>query len=346
MHTVGLVRGDGIGPEISDAAVRVVAATGVEIDWQAIVVGHEAKRRFGRDLPVASLAQARRLRVLLKAPLLAERCSGGVMVDDPAGPRRHPSVNNGLRRELGAYVNLRPVRGWPRVSGAYHALDLVIVRELTEDLYCGIERQVDTDTAEATKRITGTASRRVARFACDYAMRAGRRRVTAVHKANVLHLTDGLFLESVRQVVAEHPELEFDDRMIDATCYLLVKQPELFDVLVLPNQYGDIVSDLAAGLAGSLGLAPGVNFGEEVAIFEAAHGAAPDIAGLNVANPIGLILSSALLLDHLEERSAAARLRAGVAWLLEEGKTLTPDLGGGASTSALTDRLCGLVQDS
>lgn len=208
----------------------------------------------------------------------------------------------------------------------------------------GCERR--PGSRQPPKRITGTASRRVARFACDYARAQGRRRVTAVHKANVLHLTDGLFLESVRRVVAEHPLLEFDDRMIDAACYLLVKHPELFDVVVLPNQYGDIVSDLVAGLAGSLGLAPGVNIGDEVALFEAAHGAAPDIAGRNVANPIGLILSGALMLDHLGERAAASCVRTAVARLLEEGTALTPDLGGSASTSALADRLCQLVQDS
>ena len=190
---------------------------------------------------------------------------------------------------------------------------MVIVRELTEDVYGGIERQVDDDTFEACKRISGTASRRIARYACDYARRAGRRKVTAVHKANVLHLTDGLFLRSVREVAADYPDLECDDLMVDATCYHMIKAPERLDVLVMPNQYGDILSDLLAGLAGSLGLAPGANIGPEVAMFEAAHGAAPDIAGQNTANPIGLILSGALLLEHLHEDAAAQRVRAGVA---------------------------------
>jgi isocitrate dehydrogenase (NAD+) len=346
MHSVGLIRGDGIGPEIADATVRVLAATGVAIDWRPIAIGQDARRQYGAELPWDSLEQARRLGVVLKAPLVAERQSGGVVVDAPSGPRRHPSVNNGLRRELDAFVNLRPVRGWQGVSGPYASLDVVIVRELTEDTYSGLERQVDEDTAEATKRITGTASRRVARFACEYARSEGRRTVTAIHKANVLHLTDGLFLESARRVAAEYPDLEFQDRMVDATCYLLVKHPAQFDVLLMPNQYGDIVSDLVAGLVGSLGLAPGANIGEHVAMYEAAHGAAPDIAGRNVANPLGLILSGVLLLERLGERPAAARVRRAVGRLLEEGRMLTPDLGGTASTSQMTERLCQLIEES
>jgi isocitrate dehydrogenase (NAD+) len=259
--------------------------------------------------------------------------------------RHYPSVNNALRRELGAYANLRPVRGYAGVSGAYDGLDLVIVREVTEDLYLGLERQVDADTAEAVKRITRPASRRIARFACDYAVRHGRRTVTAVHKANVLHRTDGLFLESVRAVAADYPGLRFDDRMVDAACYHLVKVPGQFDVLVLPNQYGDILSDLAAGLVGSLGLAPGGNFGPDVAVFEAAHGAAPDIAGRGIANPLGLILSGALLLDHLGESAAAARVRRGVELVLAEGRWLTPDLGGRATTAELTRAVCDRLAD-
>lgn len=258
--------------------------------------------------------------------------------------RHHASINNGLRRELGAFANLRPMRGWPGVSGRYQTLDLVLVRELTEDLYMGQERRVDDDTAEATKRISRSASRRLAQFACEYALRAGCKRVMAVHKANVLHLTDGLFLESVRSVVAAYPALAFDDQMVDATCYHLVKCPERFDVLVLPNQYGDILSDLAAGLIGSLGLAPGANIGPEVALFEATHGAAPDIAGRGVANPIALILSAAMLLDHLGEREAAERIRRAVGAELAEGRRLTPDLGGTASTTDLARGICGQIQ--
>jgi isocitrate dehydrogenase (NAD+) len=296
-------------------------------------------------LPWDSLQQIRKLGVAIKGPLIAQRASGGVHVESPEGVRRHASINNGLRRELGAFANLRPLRGWPRISGRYENLDIVIVRELTEDLYIGCERQVDDDTAEAIKRISRSATSRVTRFACEYAVAAGRKRVTAVHKANVLHLTDGLFLESARQTAKEYPSLLFDDQMIDAACYRLVKYPEQFDVLVLPNQYGDIFSDLAAGLIGSLGLAPGANIGSQATFFEATHGAAPDIAGRGEANPIALILSGAMLLDHLGERDAAGRIRRGIESALAGGQTLTPDLGGVASTTELTQSICRALQE-
>lgn len=345
MHRIAVIRGDGIGPEITDATQRVLEASGVSIDWEETPVGTDAIERFGTALPAASLARIRELGAVLKAPLIAERCSGGIAVEADGEIRRYPSLNNGLRRELGSYVNLRPVCGWGAISGAWSGLDIVIVREVTEDIYSGIERRVDSDAAEAVKRVTRRASRRAAEFACEYAARHRRSKITAVHKANVLHLTDGLFLESVRDVVAEHPHLAFDDRMIDATCYLLVKNPALFDVLVLPNQYGDIVSDLAAGLAGSLGLAPGVNIGGAAVMFEAAHGAAPDIAGRDLANPIGLILSGALMLDHLNESKAAERVRRGIARVLADGGALTPDLGGSGKASELTKAICEAVRN-
>jgi isocitrate dehydrogenase (NAD+) len=335
MHRAAIIRGDGIGPEISDAAVEVIEASGARIEWREIAAGQEAKRRFGSELPWGSLEAARAAGVLLKAPLIADRCSGGIVVATPGGVRQYPSVNNGLRREIGAYANLRPVRTWEGVP-SHGRFDLVIVREITEDTYTGIERQVNEDCAEAIKRITAPASRRIARYACEYAVKHGRKKVTAIHKANVLHLTDGLFLRCVAETAAAYHQLEFDDRMVDAACYLLTKNPEAFDVMVLPNQYGDIVSDLAAGLAGSLGLAPGANIGEDVAMFEAAHGAAPDIAGKGIANPISLILSGALMLDHLGEAEAAGRVRRGVAGVLREGRALTPDLGGSAGTAQIT----------
>jgi isocitrate dehydrogenase (NAD+) len=346
MHTVGIIRGDGIGPEVSEAAVRVVEASGVVIRWEEIEIGSQAKLRMGSELPWASLQKLRELKVALKAPLLAHRCSGGVAVEEAGQVRRHPSINNGLRRELDLFVNVRPVRGWPKISGSHHPMNLIILREISEDLYIGLERQVDADTAEATKRITRPASRRVAKFACDYALSHDRRKITAVHKANVLHLTDGLFLECVRSVVGDFPQLAFEDQMVDAACYHLVKQPDRFDVMVLPNQYGDIVSDLAASLAGSLGLAPGANLGEEVALFEAAHGAAPDIAGQGKANPIALILSAALLLDHVGEGQAAERIRQAVDVALTNSDLLTPDLGGPATTSQLTQAICQRIQNA
>ncbi len=340
-HKVGIIRGDGIGPEVSDATQRVLEASGVHIAWEDIPAGAAAQCRYGTALPAASLDAMRRIGVVLKAPLIAPRSSGGIVVAGRDGlQQRYPSVNNALRRELGAYVNVRPVRGWPAVSGRHASMDIVLMRELTEDLYGGLERRVDDDTAEAVKRITRRASRRAARYGCEYALRNGRRKITAIHKANVLHLTDGLFLESVRSVAGEYSELVFDEQAVDAACYLLVKQPESFDIMVLPNQYGDILSDLAAGLAGSLGLAPGANIGDDIAIFEAAHGAAPDIAGQGKANPVSLILSGALLLDHLGEAEAARRVRSGVDQVLLEGRWLTPDLGGAATTSELALAIC------
>jgi isocitrate dehydrogenase (NAD+) len=339
MYRVAVVSGDGIGPEITQATLRVLEATGLGFEWIEAPLGMAARRSLGSELPFESLETIRRLGVALKAPLVAERQSGGVAVRAPDGERRYPSVNNALRRELGAYVNLRPIRGWP-ISGRYADLDVVIAREITEDTYVGVERWADPETAEAVKRISRGASLRVARFAFEWARRHGRRKVTAVHKANVLHMTDGLFLECARQAARDYPEIEFDDRMVDAACYLLVKEPRLFDVVLAPNQYGDILSDLAAGLIGSLGLAPGANIGPGTAIFEASHGAAPDIAGKGVANPAGLILSGAMLLDHLGESAAAERLRRAIEAVLAAGRDLTPDLGGSATTEQFTSAVC------
>ncbi len=336
MPQAALIKGDGIGPEIADAAQAVVEAAGGRVEWVPVEMGQAAEKRSGAPLPLESLDTVRRLGVALKGPMIAERCSGGVMVEG----HRYPSINAAIRRELGAYANLRPVRGWEGVSGAYCAMNIVLVRELTEDVYAGLERRIDADTAEAVKRITRGASMRVARFACEYALRTGRRKVTAVHKANVLHLTDGLFLESVRAASAEYPGIRCDDRMVDAACYLLVKDPGQFEILVLPNQYGDILSDLAAGLAGSLGLAPGANVGDAAAVFEAAHGAAPDIAGKGLANPVSLILSAAMLLEWIGQNEPAHRIREAVACVLRERASLTPDLGGTASTAAFTRAIC------
>lgn len=340
MHKAALINGDGIGPEICEATQRVIDATGVKIEWLEAPMGMDGTRLLGSPIPLQSLATVRECGTALKGPMIADRCSGGVVVEEDGEVRRHPSINNGIRRELNAYANLRPVRGWKGVSGAYEDMNIVIVRELTEDMYAGLERQVEDGTAEAIKRITRTASERVTRFSCDYAVRMGRRKITAVHKANVLHLTDGLFLESARRITAEYPGLEFDDKMVDATCYLLIKSPQQFDVMPMPNQYGDILSDMAAGLVGSLGLAPGANIGPEAAVFEAAHGAAPDIAGKGIANPIGLILSGALLLEYLGETEAAEQVRAGIGRVLLERRSLTPDLGGSSTSTQLTNAIC------
>lgn len=344
MHKLAIIRGDGIGPEISEATQKVIEASGVSVDWEKTPVGSEAMERFGAALPLSSVERIRQLGVVLKAPLLAERCSGGVTIDTGRKIRRYPSLNNGLRRELGSFANVRPIRGWDSISGRWSKMNIILVREVTEGIYSGIERRIDGDIAEAVKRVTRNASRRISEFACNYAVRFGRKKITAVHKANVLHLTDGLFLETASSVAAGFPQLKFDDVMVDAACYLLVKRPETFDVLVLPNQYGDILSDVAAGLAGSLGLAPGVNIGDHVSMFEASHGAAPDIAGKNLANPISLILSGALLLDHVGETAAAKRIRGAVEQVLSRGESLTPDLGGSGTTSGVTQAICSAMQ--
>ncbi|MFQ5929301.1 MAG: isocitrate/isopropylmalate dehydrogenase family protein [Acidobacteriota bacterium] len=340
MYSAGVIRGDGIGPEICEAALKVVEATEVKIQWEEVLIGREAQRLMGVELPFGSLEKIRQLGVVLKGPLLAERQSGGVVVEENGLVRRHPSVNNGLRKELGTFVNVRPIRGHASVSGQYKDLDVIIVREVSEDLYSGLERRVNGNCAEAVKRISRQASQRVARFACEYAQSHRRKKITAVHKANVLHETDGLFLESVRSVMAEFPDLAFDDQMVDAAAYLLVRRPQLFDVLVMPNQYGDILSGLTAGLIGSVGLAPGANYGPKVALFEAAHGAAPDIAGQGLANPAGLVLSAAMLLDHLGETEKAERIRGSIAEVLSEERLRTPDLGGRASTTEFCEALC------
>lgn len=339
-HRIAIVQGDGIGPEISEATKSVLLATGVSIEWVEAPLGLEAMSRYGEPFPDSSLDRIREVGCAIKGPLVAEKQSGGIVFSGKNGERRYPSINNALRQVLGTYANLRPARGWKGISGNYADLDIVIVRETTEDIYAGIERQVDASITEATKRITKGASQRIARFAFDYARAHNRRQVTIAHKANVLHLTDGLFLKTVREVSRDYPEIECNDCMIDAMCYRLVTSPDDFDLLVLPSQYGDIVSDLAAGLIGSLGLAPGANIGEEVAYFEAAHGAAPDIAGQGIANPISLILSSALMLDYLKEAEAAQQIRHGVSAVLEEGRCLTPDLGGSHSTQELGQAIC------
>lgn len=331
-----LIRGDGIGPEISDATVAVLEAAGVAIRWREALAGEAARQRHGHPLPEETLANIREVGVALKGPLLAPKLTGQVTIRHGAAEVTYPSVNNALRRELEVFANVRPIRSFSGVPTPFPAVDVVIVREVTEDTYIGWEEMKGPDEAWAIKRITRKASERIFRFAFEYARCRGRRRVTTGHKANVLNLTDGLFLRCGQEVAAGFPNVPFDDSMIDALCLQLVKRPETLDVLVLPNQYGDIVSDLCAGVAGSLGLAPGANYGERVAFFEASHGAAPDIAGQGIANPIALILSGAMLLGHLGELDAERRIWQAVADVLKEGRWLTPDLGGHARTTDLT----------
>jgi isocitrate dehydrogenase (NAD+) len=327
-HTITLIPGDGIGPEVTESVVRVIAAAGVAVDWERHDAGVVALERAGSTLPQELIDAVTRNRVALKGP-----------VTTPVGGG-FTSVNVGLRKALNLYANLRPVANLPGVASRFSNVDLVIVRENTEDLYSGLEHEIVPGVVESLKIITADASRRIAAFAFELAERRKRRKVTAVHKANIMKLGDGLFLESVRAIAAEHSSIAYEERIVDAACMRLVMSPEDFDVLVLPNLYGDIVSDLCAGLVGGLGVVPGANIGEQAAVFEAVHGSAPDIAGQNVANPTALLLSAVMMLDHIGEDSAANRIRAALDRVLSAGRVRTRDLGGIASTTEFTDELC------
>ncbi len=320
-HAVTLIPGDGIGPEVTAAVTAVIGAAGVAIDWDRQDAGLVPFAETGNAMPDALLESIRRTRVALKGP-----------VTTPVGGG-FTSVNVGLRKALDLYANLRPVRNLPGVAGRFENVDLVIVRENTEDLYAGLEHVVVEGVVESLKIITAAASRRIAEFTFAYARRHGRTRVTACHKANIMKLGDGLFLDSVREVARHWPDISYDERIIDAACMRLVMQPETFDVLVMPNLYGDIVSDLCAGLVGGLGVVPGANLGKDIAVFEAVHGSAPDIAGRNAANPTALLLSAAMMLDHLHETDAADRIRRALDVVLRAGTVRTRDLGGQSSTT-------------
>jgi isocitrate dehydrogenase (NAD+) len=325
-HQVTLIPGDGIGPELAEATRRVLDASGVEFEWEVLDAGEAVMAEHGTPLPEHVLESIRRNKVALKGPITT-----------PVG-EGFRSVNVTLRQVLGLYANLRPARSMQGVVSRYEDVDLVIVRENTEDLYAGIEHMVGRDAAESIKIITREASERIARFAFEYAVANGRRKVTAVHKANIMKLSDGLFLESARTVAAEYEgRVEFEDRIVDNMCMQLVQKPELYDVLVLPNLYGDIVSDLAAGLVGGLGVAPGANIGTEAAVFEPVHGSAPKYAGQNKANPTALILSGALMLRHLGHPDVAERVEAALRSVVAEGRAVTYDLGGTAGTSEFAD---------
>src|SRR5688572_17313542 len=320
-HRVTLIPGDGIGPELAEATRRVLDASGVSFDWEVQDAGEGVMGQYGTPLPDHVLESVRRNRVALKGPITTPVGSG------------FRSVNVTLRQVLGLYANLRPARSIKGLETRYEDVDLVIVRENTEDLYAGIEHMVGKDAAESIKIITREASERIARFAFDYAVANGRKKVTAVHKANIMKLSDGLFLESCATVAKDYEgRVEFEDRIVDNMCMQLVQKPDQYDVLVLPNLYGDIVSDLAAGLVGGLGVAPGANIGEKAAVFEPVHGSAPKYAGQNKANPTALILSGALMLRHLGEVAAADAVESAVREVIAAGKTVTYDLGGSAGT--------------
>lgn len=322
-HVVTLIPGDGTGPELAAALETVIAATGAPIDWERHDAGLGVMEEHGTPLPEHVLESIRRNSVAIKGPITT-----------PVG-HGFRSVNVALRKELDLYACLRPSRSLKGVRSRYDDIDVVVVRENTEDLYAGIEHMVGDDAAESIKIITRKGSRRIARFAFEYARRHGRRKVTAVHKANIMKCTDGLFLRVAREVAEDYPDIEFEDRIVDNMCMQLVQKPELYDVLVMPNLYGDIVSDLCAGLIGGLGVAPGANLGDEAAVFEPVHGSAPRYAGQDKVNPTALLRSGVLLLEHLGEEAAARRMEEAIAAVVAEGKDVTYDLGGSTGTSGM-----------
>jgi isocitrate dehydrogenase (NAD+) len=328
---VTLIPGDGVGPEVTRATVGVIEAAGGAITWDEQQGGKAALQKVGNPIPDELLASIKKNRVALKGPLETSVGHG------------YRSVNVTLRKYFDLYANLRPVRSLPGVKSSFSNVDLIVVRENTEDVYSGIEHQVAPGVVESVKVITARASRRIARFAFELAAREKRKTITAIHKANIMKLSDGLFLACARQVASGYPKIAYRELIVDNACMQLVLRPQSFDVLLLENLYGDIVSDLCAGLVGGLGLVPGANLGDRIGIFEAVHGTAPDIAGKNQANPLALVFSSIMMLRHLGQDRPAARIERAVGRLLEEGKTLTRDLGGRASTTALTARLIALL---
>ena len=347
MHRATLIPGEGIGPEVTAAARRVIDSSGVEIDWEVVDAGGHVMERHGTLLPEYVLDSIDRTKVALKGPITTPVAETSFEVTvswtqggrKSAAARSYPSVNVALRKELDLYANLRPSRIYPGIHTRFDQVDLVVVRENTEDLYSGIEHMVTEDIAEAVKVLSRRGSERIVRFAFDYAVKHGRKKVTAVHKANILKRTDGLFLESARHIAQGFPDIHFEDRIIDNMCMQLVQSPEMYDVIVAPNLYGDILSDLCAGLVGGLGVAPGANVGTDAVIFEPVHGTAPTIAGQNKANPMAAILSGVMLLRQLNEMEAAHRVETGLEAVLRDGKELTADLGGSGTTSSMADAI-------
>jgi isocitrate dehydrogenase (NAD+) len=324
-HTITLIPGDGIGPEVTEAVVRILKASGVSIEWEPHVAGIVAFERTGQALPVELIDSIRRNKVALKGP-----------VTTPIGTG-FTSVNVGLRKALGLYANLRPVWNLPGIEARFQGVDLVIVRENTEDLYAGLEHEVVPGVVESLKIITEKASTRIAHFAFQHAKKHGRKKVTSIHKANIMKLSDGLFIDSVRRAARDYIDITYEERIVDAACMQLVMYPEQFDVLVLPNLYGDIVSDLCAGLVGGLGVVGSANLGSDIGVFEAVHGSAPDIAGKQLANPTALLLSAVLMLRHIDEGAAADRIMQALGTVLSAKKVRTRDLGGTASTLEFAD---------
>lgn len=327
MHTITLIPGDGTGPELADAMRKVVEATGVEIEWEVVQAGTNVLEKEGTPLPESVLESITKNKVAIKGPITTPVGTG------------FRSVNVAIRKVLNLYACLRPSFSLEGVKSRYQNIDLIVVRENTEDLYAGIEQMVSNDVAESIKRITRQASTKIVKFAFEYAVREKRKKVTAIHKANIMKFTDGLFLECARGVAKDYPQIEFEDRIVDNMCMQLVQKPELYDVMVAPNLYGDIISDLCAGLVGGLGVAPGANIGDDYAVFEPVHGSAPKYAGKNKVNPTAMILSSVLMLKHIGETKAADKVFNATSEVIKEGKTVTYDLGGDAGTSEMTDAI-------
>jgi isocitrate dehydrogenase (NAD+) len=330
-HKVTLIPGEGIGPEVAAATRRILEAAGVQIDWEELEARTDKATEAGQLVNQAAVASVRKNRVALKGPM-GTAIAGGA-----------PSVNVALRKTLDLYANLRPVKNLPGVKSRFEGVDIVLVRENTEDLYSGLEHEVVPGVVESLKIITERASTRIARFAFEYAKRSGRKKIHAIHKANIMKLSDGLFLKSIRAVAEKYPETEYKEMIVDNACMQIVLDPGQFDMLLLPNLYGDVMSDLAAGLVGGLGVVPSGNIGDECAMFEAVHGTAPDIAGKGFANPTALLMSSIMMLDHLGERSAARRIEAALERVYREGKRITRDLGGTAGTNEFTDAVIGAL---
>ncbi len=327
MHKITLIPGDGIGPEVTGAAVKIVEATGVDIVWETKLMGQSALEKFGDPLPKDTVTSIEYNKAALKGPVATQTGVG------------FRSANVALRQSLNLYANIRPFKTIEGVKSKFENVDIVIFRENTEDLYLGIEHMIGKDAAECVKIITREASERIASMAFSYAVREKRKKVTCVHKANIMKLTDGLFLSSVRDVAKKFPDIEFEDIIVDNACLKLVMNPEQFDVMVLPNLYGDILSDLCAGLIGGLGVAPSVNIGAEAAVFEAIHGTAPSLAGKGIADPTAAIMCAVMMLREIGENVAADKINNAVLKVIKEGKYVTMDLGGNATTQEMTQAI-------
>ena len=330
-HTITLIPGDGIGPEVAVAVKKIIAAAGVEITWEEMSARGDVDRRGDELAQSAVVASIRKNGVALKGPLATAVAMGP------------PSINVGLRKALDLYANVRPVKNLKGVSSRYYDVDMVLIRENTEDLYAGLEHEVVPGVVESLKIITERASTRIARFAFEYARKWNRKKIHGIHKANIMKMSDGLFLTSIRKVAAQYPDIEYIEMIIDNACMQMVLNPHQFDMLLLTNLYGDIMSDLAAGLVGGLGVVPSGNIGENVAIFEAVHGTAPDIAGKGIANPTALLMSAIMMLEYLDEVAASQQIEAALHQVYREGKSLTRDVGGAATTAEFTDAVMGAL---